>query len=86
MASAGASGATATNAAVGKKATIASGTAKATGSGVTGSINKKKPAGVTTAAAKPTGQLLQMPLEAETPEALTSIGAPLDMPEPTSSE
>ena len=72
---------------VDKKAVIASATAKTSaGSGVTGSIKKKKSAGATTAVAKPTGDVLQMPLEPETPEALTSVGAPLDMPEPTPSE
>ena len=70
-----------------KKAAIASATPKTTtGSGITASIKKKKPAGVTAAAAKPTGDVLPMPLQAETPEALTLVGAPLDMPEPAPSE
>ncbi|MFZ1988680.1 MAG: PAN domain-containing protein [Alphaproteobacteria bacterium] len=87
MASAAATGAATADAVVDKKATVASAMAKTSpSSGVTGSIKKRKPAGVTTAAAKPSGEILQMPLAAETPEALTSIGAPLDMPEPTPSE
>lgn len=88
MASAATAGATTADAAS-KPTTVASSAKPLAGTGVTGSIkpNKKskKPAGVT-AAAKPSGEMLQMPLEAETPEALTSIGAPLDMPEPAPSE
>lgn len=65
---------------------IAVASPKSEPSGITGSIKKKdkktKAAGVA-AAAKAPGEVLQMPIEAETPEALTTISAPLDMPEPS---
>ena len=54
-------------------------------SGVTGAIRKKdkktKPVGAPEGSSAST--VLQMPIEAETPEALTAISAPLDMPDPT---
>ncbi len=71
-----------------KSSKVASIASKPAPSGVTGSIKRKekskkaKPAGVTQAI-RPAGETLQMPIEAETPEALTSISASLDMPEPT---
>jgi len=86
MATAAAAGPVTADAVVDQKARASSATPRAASSGVTGSIKKKRPAGEATAAARPSGELLQMPLEAETPAALTTIGAPLDMPEPTPSE
>lgn len=58
---------------------------KPVATGVTGSVGKKKKKlPIVTTTAMPAGEVLQMPMEAETPEALTSVTVPLDMPSPVS--